>query len=82
LGAAEADDQARHQSARGARAHCIDPHREWNGNRYGKSETEMWVEASLIGSPEWQEIVRVLAQGGDYYSIQWSQEVIREIDHA
>jgi hypothetical protein len=42
----------------------------------------MWVEASLIGSPEWQEIVRVLAQGGDYYSIQWSQEVIREIDHA
>jgi len=45
-------------------------HREWDGHRYGKTMTEMWVEASQ-GAEEWAEIVRVLAQGGDYYGIEW-----------
>jgi hypothetical protein len=46
-------------------------HREWDGHRYGKSQTDMWQEASTIAPPEWQEVVRVLAQGGDYYGIEW-----------
>jgi len=44
-------------------------HREWDGQRYGKSMTEMWKEAA--GEGEWAEIVRVLAQGVDYYGIEW-----------
>ena len=46
-------------------------HNAWDGRRYCKTQTEMWQEASTVASPEWQEIVRVLAQGGDYYSIEW-----------
>ena len=45
--------------------------REWDGNRYGKTQTEMWQEASEIVDKEWREAVRVLAQGGDYYGIEW-----------
>lgn len=47
-------------------------HREWNGRTYGKTNTAMWEEATQIAPREWREIIRVLAQGGDYYSIQWT----------
>jgi hypothetical protein len=43
---------------------------EVSGN-YRQSMTAMWVEASQIAPTEWREIVRVLAQGGDYYGITW-----------
>ena len=46
-------------------------HRQWDGQRYGMTNSEMWREASQAAPEEWQEIVRVLAQGGDYYSIEW-----------
>jgi hypothetical protein len=46
-------------------------HREWDGRRYGMSMTDMWVEASQIAPQEWREVVRVLAQGGEYYGIDW-----------
>lgn len=46
-------------------------HEAWDGRNYSKSHTQMWIEASQIIEDEWREIVRVLAQGGDYYSIEW-----------
>lgn len=48
-------------------------HEAWNGRTYTKGHMEMWTEASKIVPPEWQEIIRVLAQGGDYYSIVWPE---------
>jgi len=39
--------------------------RQWDGQRYGMIDSEMWREASQIAPEEWREIVRVLAQGGD-----------------
>ena len=53
-------------------------HAAWNGKRYSNSngdtwsESQMWIEASQIIEDDWREIIRVLAQGGDYYSIQWA----------
>lgn len=52
-------------------AYGLIQHREWNGHRYGMSETEMWVEASCSAPLPWREIIRVLAQGGEYYGLQW-----------
>ena len=48
-------------------------HEAWNPNisLYSKPHMQMWIEASQIMPPEWREIIRVLAQGGDYYGIEW-----------
>jgi hypothetical protein len=54
-------------------------HREWNGQRYGMTQTEMWQEASECAPYQWREIIRVLAQGGDYYSIEWPTTWLQEL---
>ena len=46
-------------------------HREWDGRVFNMSQTAMWAEASKAAPEEWREVVRVLAQGGDYYGIEW-----------
>ena len=52
-------------------------HEAWNGRFYADrngdnwSDSQMWIEASKIIEDEWREIIRVLAQGGDCYSIVW-----------
>lgn len=46
-------------------------HKAWNGKAYTRASTEMWQEACHIVEEEWREIIRVLAQGGDYYGIEW-----------
>jgi hypothetical protein len=46
-------------------------HKAWDGRRYSMSESEMWKLASECAPYHWREIIRVLAQGGDYYSIEW-----------
>ena len=48
-------------------------HHEWDGRNYNMLSQDMWREASRIGPSDWWEIIRVLAQGGDYYSIDWTQ---------
>jgi hypothetical protein len=50
-------------------------HEAWDGRNYSKSQSEMWIEASQIIEDDWQEIIRVLAQGRDYYSIEWPRMV-------
>lgn len=54
-------------------AHSEIEHREWDSQnvRHKMSPSEMWSEATQIVPQEWREIVRVLAQGGDYYFINW-----------
>jgi hypothetical protein len=53
-----------------ARFHEID-HADWDGDRYHRSNTDKWTEASQEAVPEdfaeWREMVRVLAQGESYY---------------
>ena len=50
-------------------------HEAWNERKgmYSKPEMQMWAEASQIIEDEWREIIRVLAQGGEYYSIVWPE---------
>jgi hypothetical protein len=50
-----------------ARFRDID-HADWNGERYRTNESTKWKRAAAETAPaEWHEIVRVLAQGWEYY---------------
>jgi hypothetical protein len=45
-------------------------HEDWNEKtgRYGHTTLEKWAQAARLTAPvEWWEIVRILAQGWDYY---------------
>ena len=46
-------------------------HEQWDAakHRYRKTETAMWEQATQEAVPlaEWREIIRVLAQGWDYF---------------
>lgn len=38
-----------------------------------RTEQSMYEQAclELVAEKEWREIIRVLAQGGEYYSVKW-----------
>jgi hypothetical protein len=44
-------------------------HADWNGHRYRTpNATAKWEQAAkVVAPPDWQELVRILAQGWDYY---------------
>jgi hypothetical protein len=43
-------------------------HADWDGNRYHTGDTAKWEQAAKEIAPhEWREVVRILAQGWDYY---------------
>ncbi len=43
-------------------------HADWDGNRYRTPDIAKWEQAARETAPaEWQELIRILAQGWHYY---------------
>lgn len=43
-------------------------HEDWDGARYRRTNQDKWEQAARETAPsDWQEYVRILAQGWDYY---------------